>query len=121
MTEQSPNNNTNSRAKEIALRVRWILFKLLNPVLALCLLALGIGEALAAPFLGVKWAMYALATVGCAIALFLGLGGLALDFLGSWAQQIHQGITSLHEEELRKLSQSQRRAASEKPFASSIN
>lgn len=86
-------------------------WQLLQPIVAMSLLALAMVEALLSPFLGWHLALASLATAAVAIGLILAHGALGIQTLGSWAAGIYQRLDSFCGQE--KSSESQRRAAPE--------
>jgi hypothetical protein len=101
--------------------IRMALWLLLSPTFSLSLLAIAIAEALLAPFLGMKWALCGLATATAAVGLILAMGVSRIEMLGNWAQKLYDGVVSLHDEEMAKLSKSQQRAAPQEPPLPSWN
>jgi hypothetical protein len=97
------------------MRMRAALWLLLSPTLSLSLLAIAIAEALLGPFLGMKFALCGLATAAAAVGLILAMGVSRIEMLGNWAQKIYDGVVSLHNEEMAKLTKSQQSAAPQEP------
>jgi hypothetical protein len=97
------------------------LWKLLEPALAVGLLAVAMTEALLAPFFGTKLVLCSLATTGVAIGLTLANGALGVNCVGTWLAQIHAQVLAIRNEETKKPAESQQRAALEKPLSDSIN
>jgi hypothetical protein len=102
---------------QISLRLR-ILFFSGDPLFALGLLAASILTVIAGTAAG-RWE-WTLAGIGLAIAalgLFFLVLLISLDSLNGWAREILAGITSLHSEELQKLTGAQRRPTPEQPMS----
>jgi hypothetical protein len=113
--EQSGNPGGWARLAQCARNALWLL---LEPTISLGLLAVAIIEALLSPFLGWHFALAGMATAAVAVGLILAHGALGIQYLGSWAPRIHEQLISLHDEEVKKLTEPQRRAAPEKPLPS---
>jgi hypothetical protein len=101
-------------------RVSIVFYALLRIRFIVTLLAVALVEALLAP-VWPRLAIFSLATAAVSIGLILANCSLLVSELSMRAQQIHSGIVSLHDEELQKLAQGQRRAAPVAPPSSRLN
>jgi hypothetical protein len=84
---------------------------------ALVLLLIASVEALLAPFFGAKFAFASLALAGCAIGYILAFSGVWVHWIGTRADQIHEQLRSLHQEELQKVVQNARQAVPSTPVS----
>jgi hypothetical protein len=105
----------------IAQALRTALWSLLSPTIVLSLLAIALAEVFLGPLFGMKWALCGLATAMVAVGLILAMGVSRIEALGSWAQKICAGISSLHDEEMAKLAKSRQSAAPPEPPLPSWN
>jgi hypothetical protein len=106
--------------KRVVERVSIVFYALLRIRFIVTLLAVALVEALLAP-VWPRLAIFSLATAAVSIGLILANCSLLVSELSMRAQQIHSGIVSLHDEELQKLAQGQRRAAPVAPPSSRLN
>jgi len=104
-----PNPNLKGWAR-VSQPIRVALWAPVKTSFALILLAVALVEALLS-FFDWHFALASLATAMVAIGYVLAYSGVWLSYLGNRADQIHGQLISLHDEEVRKMAQSQGRAA----------
>jgi len=85
-----------------------LLYRILNPLVGIGLLWLALAEAVLSLFFGPRFALTAIATSVCALAVIVALAGLSIDFLGS-------KVADLYDSDLKKILIGQRRSSTEPP------
>jgi hypothetical protein len=110
--EQTEKPNGPTKIARIVNATQWFL---LQPTVAMSLLLVAMIEALLSLFLGWHFAVASIGTAAVAIGLILAHGALGIQCLGSWAAGIYEQLLSLHDEEVKKLTEPQRRAAPPAP------
>jgi hypothetical protein len=73
-----------------------------SPELARILLAIAVVQAIVAPFLGIRWAAYSIATALCSVAVSSQLGSIALSWVWHHVAALRGQIGKLHDEESRQ-------------------
>lgn len=112
-----PNQNDTRWTTRIIRRLDGWLYALMNIRVALVLLAVAGAEALAAPFAGTKWAIYALGTAAVGIGLTFAGAGLWLQCLGNSARL----ISDSYQKEIGRAATPPQKATAPTPVPGRIN